>query len=164
MLFRNGLFPKSVANATADLKAFLRWLVRRKVLAAFPEFLSVSRGPESTEQPIGLDVQSAIIAQIPKDRRGIYLAMRTAICVGEARALNCEDCQGDVINVRHSMLGKGANARRDRERTSAHARLQPPRDAPAQRGITCREGSAMLNPKRARPSHFCSHPIRHRRK
>lgn len=77
-----------------------------------PEFPSVSRGPEPTEQPIGLDVQSAVIAAVPEDRRGIFLAMRTGIRIGEARALNCEDWQGDVILICHSMQGKGANARR----------------------------------------------------
>ena len=91
----------------------------RKTLSALPEFPSVSRGPESTEQPIGLDVQSAVIAAIPDDRRGISLAMRTGIRISEARALNAEDWERDrpgypfgVLHIRHSMQGKNENARR----------------------------------------------------
>jgi len=61
-----------------------------------------------------LETRDRIIAAIPEDRRGIFLAMRLALRPGEARAINTDqyDRAGRTLRVERAMQGTAASAPR----------------------------------------------------
>lgn len=93
--------------------AFLADLVRRGDLERVPVFPRVPVD-EYVPRTTTLDVQDAIIAEIPEDRRGAFLACRLGVRPGEARALNVADYvrASRVLTVRAAMKGGSSKAPR----------------------------------------------------
>lgn len=102
---------------------------RRKVLGAFHAFLAdlVRRGdlervPVFPRVPVDeyvprtttIDVQDQILAAIPHDRRGAFLAARLGVRPGEVRALNVADYDRatSVLTIRAAMKGPTSKAPR----------------------------------------------------
>ncbi len=67
-----------------------------------------------TPRIVALEVQDQILAAIPEDRRGIFLALRLGIRPSEGRAFNVTDydLRAGVLDVRWAMQGQTHNARR----------------------------------------------------
>lgn len=72
-LFGKGLAPKTVWNVLTDVGVFLRWLERRGEIGQAPPLPRV-HVPDHTPRIPSRDVQARILAAIPEDSRGQYLA------------------------------------------------------------------------------------------
>jgi integrase len=93
--------------------AFLADLIRRGDLERVPKFPRIPVD-EYVPRTTTLDVQDAIIATIPEDRRGAFLAARLGVRPGEVRALNAGDYDRGthVVTVRAAMKGQTSSAPR----------------------------------------------------
>lgn len=69
---------------------------------------------QHTPRIVALEVQDRILAAIPEDRRGIFLALRLGIRPSEGRAFNIADYdfRAGVLDVRWAMQGQFHDARR----------------------------------------------------
>ena len=88
--------------------------------AQLPRVLTFPELPPSDYEPtvVSLEVQAQILAEIPDERREIFLAQALlGLRPGEDRALNVSCLKpsdiGPMLHVRHAMQGNSANARRD---------------------------------------------------
>ncbi len=118
-LLLSGRSAKTVSNAQGILKQFVKWLRVRGELTKDVMFPPAPTAQEHQPTIISLEAQAQILAAIREDRRGIYLALRTTIRPGEARALNVEDWKRDVpgypfgvLVVSHAMQGANRDAPR----------------------------------------------------
>lgn len=77
-------------KALGAFHAFVAWLHRRGDLPAVPPFPPIKPAPY--DPPIiSAAVQDAILAEIPWDRRGAFLAAACGVRPGEVRAMNVDD-------------------------------------------------------------------------
>jgi len=74
---------------------------------------------------VALKVQDRILAAIPDDRRGVFLALRLGIRLSEGRAFNVADYdfRTGVLDVRWAMQGQTHGARAAQVRRKRHAAL-----------------------------------------
>jgi len=93
--------------------AFLADLVRRGELERIPAFPRVPVD-EYVPRTTTIDLQDQILAAIPADRRGAFLAARLGIRPGEVRALNVSDYDrpSRVLTIRAAMKGPTSSAPR----------------------------------------------------
>jgi integrase len=93
--------------------AFLADLVRRGDLDRVPVFPRIP-ADEYVPRTTTIEVQDAIIAEIPEDRRGAFLAARLGVRPGEVRALNVGDYDRAtrVLTIRAAMKGPTSKAPR----------------------------------------------------
>jgi integrase len=124
-LLERGLSEKAVANAAITLRALLRWLKKRDALTEVPEFPEAPSAEEHRPKLVSLEVIESIIAEMREDMRAIYLALRTGIRPGEARALDVEDWdrEAGVLIVRHAMQGAATTPGAARGRIGSSVRL-----------------------------------------
>lgn len=120
-LLAEGKGPKTVQNAVGYLHAFAGWLWRDERIAALPPFPRV-RVPEHAPTIISPRSQQLILAGIPWERRGAFLAaVACGLRPGEIRALN-RDAEREVggcpgLDVRAAMKGPNADALRGTTKT-----------------------------------------------
>ena len=93
--------------------AFLADLVRRGEVERVPVFPRVPVD-EYVPRTTTLEVQDQILAAIPEDRRGAFLAARLGVRPGEVRALNVADYDRAtrVLTIRAAMKGPISKAPR----------------------------------------------------
>jgi integrase len=108
---RPALSPKSVHHVLADVRTCLRWLVRRGEIPAAPDVPATQIDPHIPEIP-SLEEQAALLAAIPREARGLFLARGLmGLRAEEARRALLEDYRrgerGDELVVR----GKGRRFR-----------------------------------------------------
>lgn len=72
-LIARGLAPKSVQHCLSDFRTCLRWLSRRREIAGVPDFPTVVI-PEHVPHIPTAAQQDAMLAAIPEDLRGFFLA------------------------------------------------------------------------------------------
>jgi len=101
--------PKTRKNAAGALHAFLRWSLRKKLIPALPEFPRISVD-KYAPRTISRDEQARVLAAIPGDRRGVFLALRLGIRPGEARALDVADFTGTHLLVGKAVKGPTSKA------------------------------------------------------
>jgi integrase len=107
------LSPKSIRNVLGYFRAFLRWLARMERIERVPAF-PVIRVKDYRPTIISQRTQALVLAEIPYELRGGYLAACHGIRPGELRALDVDDVEdrdgvaGIVIS--RAMKGPNANA------------------------------------------------------
>jgi len=94
-------------------RSFLADLVRRGELDRVPEFPRIPVD-EYLPRTVSLEVQDQILAAIPDDRRGAFLAARLGVRPGEARALEVGDYDppSGTLTIAAAMKGASAGAPR----------------------------------------------------
>jgi integrase len=112
-LYARGLGPKSVRNILGYFRAALVWLARMGRIPAVPVFPSV-RVPDHRPTIISPRTQDLILAEIPRELRGAYLAGCHGVRPGEIRALDLRDVEArdDVpgLVVSRAVKGRGSGA------------------------------------------------------
>ena len=102
---------KTASNILGEFHRFLRWLVRCGDLDRVPEFPEI---PHDSKAPKILfpDEQAAVLAAIPWEHRGVFLAMAHTLRPGEARGANLDDwiAREQAIHVRRACKGLEAVA------------------------------------------------------
>ena len=107
-----GLSPNTQAKALDAFRSFVRWLVRRQEIPSEPPFPPIrKKGYEPTI--ISHDAQTAVLEQIPWDRRGAFLAAACGARPGEVRAFNLSDVvqdeTGTWLRVHSACQGQNAH-------------------------------------------------------
>lgn len=113
-LAKKGLAPKTRRNIVGALAAFLNWLYDLEEISRVPKLPSVSV-PTHSPRIIAPATQDAILAEIPEDRRGPFLALVAhALRPGEVRALNVGDYawRDRQLTLSHAMKGLTSAAER----------------------------------------------------
>lgn len=110
------LHPNTVTKVLGGfhrLLAFVRENTPKRMGFVMPEFPR-RRHVRHTPRVVTLEVQDAILAAIPEDRRGVFLAMRLGVRPGEARAFDVADYDfgSGLLTVAHAMQGQSHEARR----------------------------------------------------
>jgi integrase len=105
------LGPKTVRNTLGIFRAFLRWLARMERIERVPEF-PVVRAIDYMPTIISQRTQALILAEIPHDLRGAFLAACHGVRPGEVRALDVTDVheRNDVPGLLVRKAVKGPNA------------------------------------------------------
>jgi len=94
-LFTQGLKPKSIHHVIADFGTFLRWLHKRQEIESVPALPEV-RVPEYAPKIPTPAVQDRILAAIPAEKRGVFLARGLmGLRPSEAARANVEDYDFD---------------------------------------------------------------------
>jgi integrase len=101
-----GLAPSTTRNVLALFHSFFVWLRKREELATVPPFPRVEV-PERSPRLLSREEQSAVLAALAEDRRGVYLALAdAALRPNEARALYVEDVRPDGwLTIRRAAKG-----------------------------------------------------------
>ncbi|HME70356.1 MAG TPA: tyrosine-type recombinase/integrase, partial [Myxococcota bacterium] len=115
-LATRGLHVNTIAKVLGGLHrllTFVRERTPKRLGFVVPDF---PRGSRLRHHPrvVSLEVQDRIMAAIPEDRRGIFLALRLGLRPGEARALDVAeyDFTRGLLDLKHAMQGQGHSARR----------------------------------------------------
>ena len=87
---RGGLSPAMTVNVLSGMRSMMRWMRRRQELSAVPDFPSI-KVPEHAPKLLSCEQQNAVLAKIPEQHRGIFLALADLMLrPNEARALRPE--------------------------------------------------------------------------
>ncbi len=105
-----GLSPKSRRNYLAAFRSFVAWLHRRGELPEVPRF-PLPKADDHEPRLLAIRDQDRVIAAIPLEQRGIFLAMaRLGLRPGEARALLVADIHDGWLTVDKAAKGKSVSA------------------------------------------------------
>ena len=105
-----GLGPKSRRNYLAAFRSFLVWLNRRGELPEVPR-LPLPKVDEHDPQLLAIRDQDLVIAAIPEEERGIFLALaRLGLRPGEARAVEVADYHDGWLTVDKAVKGMTVSA------------------------------------------------------
>lgn len=118
-LSKKGLAAKTRRNIVGALAACLHWLYDNEELARVPKLPSVSV-PTYSPAIIAPASQDEILAQIPIEKRGIFIAqVEHALRPGEARAFDVSDYswKDRMLTVAHGMDGPSASSKRRTTKT-----------------------------------------------
>lgn len=106
----HGGTPKTMrARILENFRRFLRWLERRGEIDSVPQFPQVrtERKPPEILRP---EDQAAVIAEVPQERRGIFIAMRHTLRPGEARAMDLLRWRSPDMLVQRAFKGLSAES------------------------------------------------------
>ncbi len=104
------LAPKTRRNVLACFRAFLRWLQLRGELRDVPR-APMPRAPEYEPRIIPAREQDHVLALIPDEDRGVFLALaHLGLRPGEARALDAADYHDGWITVDKAVKGKSVSS------------------------------------------------------
>jgi len=100
---------KTAKNIICELRRMMRWLHRRGELVVLPEFPEI---PLDTKAPEILmpEEQKAVLAAIPWQRRGVFLAMSHTLRENEARAIDLYCWNEPYMVVQRAAKLTSANA------------------------------------------------------
>jgi integrase len=101
--------PKTVANIVSELRRMLGWMVKLGELDAIPRFPR----PKLVKNPpevFTTEAMAVVLAAVPVEDRGIYLALAHGIRPGEARALDLCHWQRPSLRIVQAMDGAEAGA------------------------------------------------------
>jgi len=110
-LATRGLHVNTIAKVLGGLHRLLTFVHERTpnrlgfVVPDFPRSSRLRHHPRI----VALEVQDRILAAVPAERRGIFLALRLGLRPGEARALDVADYDFTrrLLDVKHAMQGQG---------------------------------------------------------
>ncbi len=110
-----GIGGKTRRQVLGAFRTFLRWLKRRNEVDAVPEFPTVDVD-EYSPTIIDLATQGRVLAAVPWERRGAFLACCLSVRPGEARALDVGDFRVDGdgrpwLTIARAMKGPNSTAR-----------------------------------------------------
>lgn len=108
-LAKRGLGAKTVRNVMGEFRRFLRWLHRRGEIDAVPDFPPVPYDRKAPEI-LTMAEQAAVLAAIPWERRGLFLAMAHTLRPGEARAADLFHWSEPDLLVQQAAKGNAADA------------------------------------------------------
>jgi hypothetical protein len=101
-----GLSPKTRRNVMGYFRAFLVWIQRRGELREIPRF-PLPKTDEHEPRLLAIHDQDGVLAVIPKEDRGIFLALaHLGLRPGEGRALTLADYQDGWLHVGKAVKGK----------------------------------------------------------
>jgi len=110
-LATRGISAKTRKNVSDAFRAMLRWWKDRDEGVAVPKF-DVIRVRRYVPTIIGMDEQARILAAIPWERRGAFLAAAfEALRMGEIRALDVSDYHDGRLRVTKAIQGPRIDAR-----------------------------------------------------
>ncbi len=110
-LAERGLSPKGAKNVSDTFKTLIRWLHRRGEVEAVSPFPAIPV-PEHAPKVISQEQQAAVLAQIPWERRGLFLAAASeALRMGELRALDLADYQDGRLRIARATKQRRADAK-----------------------------------------------------
>jgi integrase len=122
-----GLAAKSRRNVLGMLRTFFGWLREQGVVQHVPVFKLPPEG-ENRPDVLSPEEQGKVLAAIPEDARGVYLAMALlGVRPGEARALLARHVQGDSLIVEQAVKGGTRKAAIGPTKTRAVRTLPLPR-------------------------------------
>ena len=104
------LSAKTQRNVSDAFRTFLRWLERRGVIDKVPAFPRIEvTGYEP--RILTLDQQAAVLAAIPFDRRGAFLAGAfEALRLSEIRALDIDDYEDGWLDISKAVKGNSVSS------------------------------------------------------
>ena len=109
-LAKRGISAKTRKNVSDAFRAMLRWWRDRDPKVAVPKFEPI-RVRRYVPTIIGMDEQARILAAIPWDRRGAFLAAAfEALRMGEIRALDVSDYREGRLRVAKAIQGPRLDA------------------------------------------------------
>lgn len=108
-----GLSATTRRHVLAAFRALLADAKRRGELDQVPEFPSIA-ATEYVPRTVTLEVQDRILAEIPAQRRGAFLAARLGVRPGEVRALNVADYDFETATLTIGAAMKGPTSRAPR--------------------------------------------------
>lgn len=100
----HGISPKTRRQVLGAFRTFLRWLERREEIASVPQFPAIE-SDEYVPTIIDLETQDQIVAAIPEQNRGAFLAARLGLRPGEIVALNVQDFREGCLIVSKARKG-----------------------------------------------------------
>jgi site-specific recombinase XerD len=112
-LAKRGVAAKTRRNVLGGFRAFVGWLRRRELIDVVPSFPEV---PVDEYAPtlISASVQRQILAEIPWERRGAFLAARLGVRPGEIRAADVTDYRVvesvPGLTISRALKGPNSNA------------------------------------------------------
>ena len=122
-----GLGPKSRWNVLAAFHSFLTWLYRREDLPAMPRQYPWPKVPEHAPMVLTAQAQGRVLAAIPDDSRGIFLALGLmGLRPGEAVALSAGDYRDGWLTVSRARKGARLDAPVRGTKTGRAKRLPVP--------------------------------------
>lgn len=105
-LAKRKLGPKTRRNVIACFRAFLRWLQLRGELRDVPR-APMPKAPEYEPRVIPAREQDRVLALVPEEDRGIFLALaHLGLRPGEARALDAADYHDGWVTIDKAVKGK----------------------------------------------------------
>jgi integrase len=108
-MLASGLAPKTVKNYVTDVGTMLNWLERRRDIPKAPA-LPLVHVDEYVPQIPTADEQARILAEIPEERAGLFLARALmGLRPSEAIRANCADWHAERREL--TVIGKGGLAR-----------------------------------------------------
>lgn len=108
-LERAGVAPSSIRLTLDQFRAFLAWCVAEELLGSVPAFPSV-RVTRKRPRLLTPSQQAAVLAAIPWNERGIFLAMAIGMRPASARAALVQDAQSGFLHVCRSRQAQDARA------------------------------------------------------
>jgi len=101
----SGASAKTIKNIAGAFRAFLRWCHRRGLIDRVPDFPTI-KVAQHAPRLLTLEQQAKVLAAIPWERRGAFLAAATeALRLSEIRALDLDDYQDGKLNVAKAVQG-----------------------------------------------------------
>jgi integrase len=104
-----GLSSKTRRQVLGAFRTFLRWLERRQEIDDVPQFPAIEVD-EYLPTMIDLETQDSIIAAIPEEQRGAFLAARLGLRPGEIVALNVQDFRNGCLIVSKARKGQRSDS------------------------------------------------------
>jgi integrase len=104
-----GLSSKTRRQVLGAFRTFLRWLERRQEIEDVPQFPAIEVD-EYLPTIIDLETQDAVIAAIPEEQRGAFLAARLGLRPGEIVALNVQDFRNGCLIVSKARKGQRSDS------------------------------------------------------
>ncbi len=124
-LGKTGVSQKTMKNVSDAFRTFLRWTARRGLIDRAPDFPKI-RVPEFAPRILDIEQQQRVIAAIPWERRGAFLAAATeALRLSEVRALDLDDWQDGKLHLAKAVQGRRVDARISHTKTRAAEWREP---------------------------------------
>lgn len=120
------LSPKSRRTYLAAFLTFLRWLHRRGELRELPRGPTI-KVPDHEPRILGFADQRRVLSEIPKEQRGIFLALAyLGLRPGEARAVTIADYRDNWLSITKAAKSKAAFAPIGPTKSGKNKRLPVP--------------------------------------
>jgi integrase len=101
--------PKTISNVLAELHRMLRWMQAHGEIDALPAFPK-SKLEKNPPEVFTDEAMAAALSAVPREDRGLYLALAHGIRPGEARALDLVHWQAPDLRIVQSMDASAASA------------------------------------------------------
>jgi integrase len=122
---QRGLGAKTRRNVMAALHSFCVWAKHRRPTFDVPDF-PWPQPDEYVPRVLSLDLQRAVLAAIPEDRRGAFLALaQLGLRPNEARCARVEDWRGDDLRIHRGQKERRVGGREGGTKKRGGGKLLP---------------------------------------